>query len=66
MPPEWVDRLRGASRHNQGFKTTEFIAAALLDLAWHGLDAAGAAAIPDSSRCCRNAACRPRPTSRGG
>jgi peptidyl-dipeptidase Dcp len=47
MPPEWVDRLRGASRHNQGFKTTEFIAAALLDLAWHGLDASGAAAIDD-------------------
>lgn len=38
IPAELLEKLQAASTHNQGFKTTEFIAASLLDLAWHNLD----------------------------
>ena len=37
IPAELLEKLQKASTHNQGFKTTEFIAASLLDLAWHSL-----------------------------
>jgi peptidyl-dipeptidase Dcp len=37
MPQELVDRLLAARRFNQGFATTEYLAAALLDQAWHRL-----------------------------
>jgi peptidyl-dipeptidase Dcp len=37
MPQERVDRLLAARRFNQGFGTTEYLAAALLDQAWHRL-----------------------------
>ena len=47
IPSELVERLRGAAQHNQGFRTTEFVAASLLDLAWHGLDTGQAAAVHD-------------------
>jgi peptidyl-dipeptidase Dcp len=40
MPQDLVDRIKKAERFNQGFKTTEYVAAALLDLAWHTLPAA--------------------------
>jgi len=35
IPAELLEKLQASSTHNQGFKTTEFIAASLLDLAWH-------------------------------
>jgi len=35
LPPEVVDRLHAADRFNTGFGTTEYLAATLLDLAWH-------------------------------
>ncbi|MFQ3243956.1 MAG: peptidyl-dipeptidase Dcp [Arenicella sp.] len=38
IPSDLLQKLQAASTHNQGFKTTEFIAASLLDLAWHNLD----------------------------
>ena len=38
IPSELLEKLQAASTHNQGFKTTEFIAASLLDLAWHNMD----------------------------
>lgn len=38
IPAELVEKLQAARTHNQGFKTTEFIAASLLDLAWHKMD----------------------------
>ena len=38
IPSELLQKLQAANTHNQGFKTTEFIAASLLDLAWHNLD----------------------------
>jgi peptidyl-dipeptidase Dcp len=35
MPAEWVATLRGSTLFQQGFKTTEYLAAALLDQVWH-------------------------------
>ena len=37
MPQDLVDRIKKARTFDQGFKTTEYVAAALLDLAWHSL-----------------------------
>jgi peptidyl-dipeptidase Dcp len=37
MPQELVDRLLASSAFNEGFLTSEYLAAALLDQAWHGL-----------------------------
>jgi len=48
IPPELVDKVQAAAKHNQGFKTTEFIAASLLDLNWHRLSVKEAAAVEDS------------------
>ena len=48
IPDELVERLLAAANHNQGFKTTEFIAASLLDLRWHMLGSEEAAEITDA------------------
>lgn len=48
IPEELVARMLAAANHNEGFRTTEFIAAALLDLRWHMLTAEEAAAITDA------------------
>jgi len=48
IPLDLVDRMREASTFNQGFRTTEFIAASLLDLAWHTLSSEEANAITDA------------------
>jgi peptidyl-dipeptidase Dcp len=37
LPQETLDRLRGAKEYGQGFRATEYLGAALLDLAWHTL-----------------------------
>jgi peptidyl-dipeptidase Dcp len=37
MPAELVAKIRKSSKFNQGFATTEYLAAALLDMAWHTL-----------------------------
>jgi peptidyl-dipeptidase Dcp len=37
IPAEVVERLEAAEAFNEGFKTSEYLAAALLDLAWHEL-----------------------------
>jgi peptidyl-dipeptidase Dcp len=47
MPPELVLGLSDAQGFNEGFGTTEYLAAALLDQAWHRLSAAEAAAVTD-------------------
>ncbi len=39
IPAALADKLRKASRFNQGYATTEYLAAALLDLEWHSLPA---------------------------
>jgi peptidyl-dipeptidase Dcp len=47
IPVELVEKVRAAATHNQGFKTTEYIAASLLDLKWHDLTPKQAAAVED-------------------
>jgi peptidyl-dipeptidase Dcp len=37
IPTELIERLRAARTFNEGFLTSEYLAAALLDLAWHSL-----------------------------
>jgi peptidyl-dipeptidase Dcp len=39
MPQELVEKIKKARTFNQGYKTTEYLAAALLDMAWHSLAA---------------------------
>jgi peptidyl-dipeptidase Dcp len=41
MPVELAERIRRASTFNVGYGTTEYLAAALLDLAWHSLPPGG-------------------------
>ncbi len=48
IPGELIEKMRNASTFNQGFKTTEYIAASLLDLAWHRLTPEEAAEITDA------------------
>jgi peptidyl-dipeptidase Dcp len=38
LPQELIDRLDGASTFNEGHATTSYLAAAILDLAWHSLE----------------------------
>ncbi|AXE66507.1 peptidyl-dipeptidase [Hyphomonas sp. CACIAM 19H1] len=45
IPMDLVDKMNNASTFNQGFKTTEFIAASLIDLHWHMLSSEEAAKI---------------------
>ena len=50
MPQEFVDKIQASSAFNEGFQTSEYLAAALLDQAWHrlGSDAfAGDGAVTD-------------------
>src|SRR5258706_16341181 len=37
MPRTLVDKIKRARTFDQGFATTEYVAAALLDMAWHSL-----------------------------
>jgi peptidyl-dipeptidase Dcp len=39
MPQELVEKIRKSRTFNQGYATTEYLAAALLDMAWHTLPA---------------------------
>jgi peptidyl-dipeptidase Dcp len=39
MPAELLQKVAAADKFNQGFKTTEYLAATLLDQAWHQLKA---------------------------
>jgi len=48
IPEDLVERMRVASNFNNGFSTTEYIAASLLDLRWHMLSAEEAAKITDA------------------
>ena len=41
LPREVVDRINGSLLWGEGFATTEYLGAALLDLAWHVLDTEG-------------------------
>ncbi len=48
IPLELIEKMQLASTFNQGFMTTEFIAASLLDLRWHMLSYDEAMAITDA------------------
>ena len=37
MPQEFVDKIQASSAFNEGFATSEYLAAAILDQAWHGI-----------------------------
>jgi peptidyl-dipeptidase Dcp len=39
MPRELVEKIKKSRTFNQGYMTTEYLAAALLDMAWHSLPA---------------------------
>ncbi len=45
IPADLVEKVTAAQRFNQGFKTTEYLAASLLDQAWHQL---APDAVPDA------------------
>jgi peptidyl-dipeptidase Dcp len=47
IPAEILDRIRASETWGEGFATSEYLAAALLDQAWHTLSAAEAAAVTD-------------------
>ena len=38
LPQAWVDKLKESSTFNEGHATTSYLAAAVLDLAWHSLE----------------------------
>jgi peptidyl-dipeptidase Dcp len=44
LPQELVEKIQASTKFNQGFATTEYLAASLLDQAWHQLTAAE---VPD-------------------
>ena len=48
IPQELVERMRIAANHNEGFRTTEYVAASLLDLRWHMLTLEEAEALTDA------------------
>jgi peptidyl-dipeptidase Dcp len=48
IPHELIDKMNNAATFNQGFKTTEYIAASLIDLHWHMLSSEEAAKITDA------------------
>ncbi|MEM9689369.1 MAG: M3 family metallopeptidase [Pseudomonadota bacterium] len=48
IPTDLVERLLAASNHNQGFATTEYVAASLLDMRWHMLSYEEASQITDA------------------
>ena len=47
LPADIAPRLRASETFNQGHATSEYLAAAWLDQAWHSLDAEAAAAVTD-------------------
>ncbi len=47
LPQEWIDSLDAASTFNEGHATTSYLAAAILDLAWHSLNVEEAAKVTD-------------------
>ena len=37
LPTDWIESLKKSETFNQGFETTSYLAATVLDLAWHSL-----------------------------
>lgn len=55
LPEAQFEKLRAAKAFNQGFMTTEYLAASVLDMAWHKLSAAEAAEVTDVAQFERDA-----------
>ena len=47
MPREYVEKLQAAATFNEGFATTEYLAASLLDMAYHSVSVEEAAQLDD-------------------
>jgi len=47
LPQEWIDNLNAARTFNEGHATTSYLAAAILDLAWHSLNIEQASNVTD-------------------
>lgn len=47
LPQEWIDNLNAARTFNEGHATTSYLAAAVLDLAWHSLNIEQASKVTD-------------------
>ncbi len=47
IPNDLIEKLENSSKFNQGFNTTEYLAAAILDMDWHTLSAEEASQIKD-------------------
>jgi len=56
MPEEWVRTLLDARQDGEGFATTEYLGAALLDQAWHRLSPDEVPATPDDVEAFERAA----------
>jgi peptidyl-dipeptidase Dcp len=50
IPQQLVNKIIAASNHNQGFATTEYIAASQLDMSWHTMAPNDAAAVEDAAK----------------
>ncbi|MCC9193660.1 M3 family metallopeptidase [Arthrobacter sp. zg-Y916] len=48
LPQETLDRIHASSLWGEGFRTTEYLGATLLDLAWHELSAGEAVTDPEA------------------
>jgi peptidyl-dipeptidase Dcp len=48
MPPALVEKIKKSKTFNQGYATTEYLASALLDIAWHELPAGAPAPDVDA------------------
>jgi peptidyl-dipeptidase Dcp len=48
IPDELINKITASATFNQGFMTTEYIAASLLDLGWHNMTAEQAGAVIDA------------------
>jgi peptidyl-dipeptidase Dcp len=46
MPQEWIDNLKASEKFNEGYATTAYLAAAVLDLAWHELTLEQVTSLP--------------------
>jgi len=47
LPQEWIENLNAAATFNEGHATTSYLAAAILDLAWHSLSTDEAEKVDD-------------------
>ncbi|MBT4161497.1 MAG: M3 family metallopeptidase [Gammaproteobacteria bacterium] len=47
IPDDLIEKIKATETFNQGFATTEYLAACYLDLAWHGADGESAEDVKD-------------------